>query len=173
MIVDLHGHYAMHLVEELHPNPLRALRSAPSPASNALLSRLSASLGADEQFQYDRHRRRRRRRAILQRLFGWITATFNYRSPASGPGVTLELMKKGGVGVVLSPLLDPFNKFGSLPGWIVTGALTVAGGVLLAIVHHLRLAALALVLAVLVVAARAILNWRASACSLALSSDRH
>jgi len=96
MIVDLHGHYAMHLVEELHPNPLRALRSAPSPASDALVREFRESLSAEKQLQFDRDRRRRRRRAILRSLFSWITATFNYRSPASGPGVTLELMKKGG-----------------------------------------------------------------------------
>ncbi len=118
MIVDLHGHYAMHLAEELHPNPLRALRSAPSPASDALVRKLRASLTAEEQIRYDRHRRTRRHRVILRSLFSWINATFNYRSTASGPGVTLELMKKGGVGVVLSPLLDPFNEFGSLPGWM-------------------------------------------------------
>jgi len=168
MIVDLHAHYAMHLVEELHPNPLRALRSALSPASEALVKKLGALLSAEEQLQYDRHRRRRRRRAILRSLFSWISATFNYRSPASGPGVTLELMKKGGVGVVLSPLLDPFNEFGSLPGWIVAAALAVAGGFLLAIFHHLLLAALALVLAILVVAVLAFLNWRASRSGSAL-----
>src|SRR5437879_6170590 len=129
MIVDLHAHYAMHLVEELQPNPLRALRAAPSPVSDALVSTLRASLSStEEQLQFDRHRRRRRRRAILRSLFSWINATFNYRSPASGPGVTLELMKKGGVGVVLSPLLDPFNEFGSLPGWILAAALPTAVG---------------------------------------------
>ncbi len=128
MIVDLHGHYAMHLAEELHPNPLRALRSAPSPASGALVRKLRESLSAEEQLRYDRHRRRRRHRAILRSLFSWINATFNYRSTASGPGVTLELMKKGGVGVVLSPLLDPFNEFGSLPGWILAAVLLAAGG---------------------------------------------
>ena len=169
MIVDLHAHYAMHLVEELQPNPLRALRATLSPASDALVKKLRASLSTTkEQLQFDRHRRRRRRRAILRSLFSWINATFNYRSPASGPGVTLELMKKGGVGVVLSPLLDPFNEFGSLPGWIVAAALAVAGGFLLAIFHHPRLAALALALAVLVVAALAFLNWRASLSGSAL-----
>jgi microsomal dipeptidase-like Zn-dependent dipeptidase len=168
MIVDLHAHYAMHLVEELQPNPLRALRAAPSPASEALVRNHRESLSADEQRQFDRHRRRRRHRAILRSLFSWINATFNYRSPASGPGVTLELMKKGGVGVVLSPLLDPFNEFGSLPGWILAAALAVAGGFLLAIFHHPRLAALALALAVLVFAALAFLNWRASRSGSAL-----
>ena len=70
MIVDLHAHYAMHLVEELHPNPLRALRSALSPASDTLVSKLRASLSStEEQLQFDRHRRRRRRRAILRSLF--------------------------------------------------------------------------------------------------------
>ncbi|HXI64859.1 MAG TPA: membrane dipeptidase [Gemmatimonadales bacterium] len=175
MIVDLHAHYAMHLVEELHPHPLRALRSALSPASDALVKKLGALLSAEEQLQYDRHRRRRRRRAILRSLFSWINATFNYRSPASGPGVTLELMKKGGVGVVLSPLLDPFNEFGSLPGWILAWALLAAAAVLLAVfavvahsVIYLLLAALALVLALLVVAVLAILNWRASLSGSAL-----
>ena len=167
MIVDLHGHYAMHLVEELHPNPLRALRSAPSPASDALVTEFRASLSAEERLQFERHRRRRRRRAILRSLFSWITATFNYRSPASGPGVTLELMKKGGVGVVLSPLLDPFNEFGSLPGWILAVVLPAAGGVLLVLVAvvcgaWLLWPALALVLlALLVVAVLATLNERA------------
>jgi len=176
MIVDLHAHYAMHLVEELHPNPLRALRSALSPASEARVSEFRASLSTtEEQRQFDRHRRRRRRRAILRSLFSWISATFNYRSPASGPGVTLELMKKGGVGVVLSPLLDPFNEFGSLPGWILAAVLLAAAVVPLvvfAVVAHsvvyLLLAALALVLALLVVATLAILNWRASGSGSAL-----
>jgi len=176
MIVDLHAHYAMHLVEELHPNPLRALRSAPSPASEARVSEFRASLSTtEEQRQFDRHRRRRRRRAILRSLFSWINATFNYRSPASGPGVTLELMKKVGVGVVLSPLLDPFNEFGSLPGWILAAVLLAAAVVPLvvfAVVAHsvvyLLLAALALVLALLVVAVVAILNWRASGSGSAL-----
>ena len=167
MIVDLHGHYAMHLAEELHPNPLRALRSAPSPGSDALVREFRDSLGAEEQRRFDRHRRRRRRRAILRSLFSWITATFNYRSPASGPGVTLELMKKGGVGVVLSPLLDPFNEFGSLPGWILAAVLLPAGAVLLVLVAvvcgaWLLWAALALVLlALLVIAVLATLNERA------------
>src|SRR5690349_10096219 len=175
MIVDLHAHYAMHLVEELQPNPLRALRAAPSPASDALVRNHRESLSAEEQLRFDRHRRRRRHRAILRSLFSWINATFNYRSPASGPGVTLELMKKGGVGVVLSPLLDPFNEFGSLPGWILAWALPVAAAALLvvfAVVAHsvvyLLLAALALVLAILVVAVLAILNWRASLSGSAL-----
>ncbi len=193
MIVDLHAHYAMHLVEELHPNPLRALRSAPSPASEARVREFRASLSdAEKQRRFDRHRRRRRRRAILRSLFSWITATFNYRSPASGPGVTLELMKKGGVGVVLSPLLDPFNEFGSLPGWILAFALPVAAAVLLVVVgvvngavellrphtavavsiahfvDYLLLAALALVLALLVVAVLAIVNRRAARSGSAL-----
>jgi microsomal dipeptidase-like Zn-dependent dipeptidase len=168
MIVDLHAHYAMHLVEELQPNPVRALRATPSPASEALVRNHRESLSADERLRFDRHRRRRRHRAILRSLFSWIVVTFNYRSPASGPGVTLELMKKGGVGVVLSPLLDPFNEFGSLPGWIVAAALAVAGGFLLAIFHHPRLAALALALAVLVVAVLAVLNRRASRSGAAL-----
>ncbi len=188
MIVDLHGHYAMHLAEELHPNPLRALRSAASPASDALVRKLRASLSAEEQIRYDRHRRTRRHRVILRSLFSWINATFNYRSTASGPGVTLELMKKGGVGVVLSPLLDPFNEFGSLPGWILAAVLPAAGGVLLGlvavvgcgvlallrshtavavcmaqIVDCLLLTALGLLLfALLVVAFLATLNWGAS-----------
>jgi microsomal dipeptidase-like Zn-dependent dipeptidase len=187
MIVDLHAHYAMHLVEELQPNPLRALRAAPSPASEALVRNHRESLSADEQRRFDRHRRRRRHRAILRSLFSWINATFNYRSPASGPGVTLELMKKGGVGVVLSPLLDPFNEFGSLPTWILAALLPAAGGGLLILVAlvcgavellrwhtahvvvYLLLAALALmVLAFLVVAVLAILNWRASRSGSAL-----
>jgi len=197
MIVDLHAHYAMHLVEELQPNPLRALRAAPSPASEARVREFRESLSADERLRFDRHRRRRRRRAILRSLFSWINATFNYRSIASGPGVTLELMKKGGVGVVLSPLLDPFNEFGSLPGWILAALIPAAGAVLLVLVAlvdllgwgavallgshtavavcmahlvlYLLLAALALVvLALLVVAVLAILNWRASSSGSAL-----
>src|SRR5690348_943249 len=194
MIVDLHAHYAMHLVEELQPNPLRALRATPSPASDALVKKLRASLSTtEEQLQFDRHRRRRRRRAILRSLFSWISATFNYRSSASGPGVTLELMKKGGVGVVLSPLLDPFNEFGSLPGWILAAAVPVTGVFLalvamvfygaVALLHwhtavavymahivvYLLLAALAFVLlALLVVAVLATLNWWASRSGSAL-----
>jgi len=76
-------------------------------------------------------------------------------------------MKKGGVGVVLSPLLDPFNEFGSLPGWILAVVVPAAGGVLLVLVAvvcgaWLLWAALALVLlALLVVAVLATLNERA------------
>jgi microsomal dipeptidase-like Zn-dependent dipeptidase len=106
-------------------------------------------------------------------------------------------MKKGGVGVVLSPLLDPFNEFGSLPGWILAAAVPAAGAVLLVlvalvdllgwgavellrlhtavaacmarIVVYLLLAALALaLLALLVVVVLAILNWRASGSGSAL-----
>src|SRR5690349_15133126 len=193
MIVDLHAHYAMHLVEELQPNPLRALRAAPSPASDALVRNHRESLSAEEQLRFDRHRRRRRHRAILRSLFSWINATFNYRSPASGPGVTLELMKKGGVGVVLSPLLDPFNEFGSLPGWILAALVPAAGGGLLVlvalvggavallrlhtavavclahIVGYLLLIGLALLLfALLVITVLATLNWRASRSGSAL-----
>jgi microsomal dipeptidase-like Zn-dependent dipeptidase len=99
---------------------------------------------------------------------------FNYRSPGSGPGVTLELMKKGGVGVVLSPLLDPFNELGSLPGWILAAALLAAGGVLLIVVAvvcgavELLTGLASVLLALMIVTVLAILNWRASRSGSAL-----
>jgi len=131
MIVDLHAHYAMHLMDEYQLNPARALRSArsaprhpggPHPATSPILARYY-----DETDQY---RRPRRVRVVFLWLFRWINVAFNYRSLTSGPGVTLELMKKGGVGVVLSPLLDPLNEFGGLPTWLLAVAFSFAGFVL-------------------------------------------
>jgi membrane dipeptidase len=133
MIVDLHAHYAMHLMDEQHPNPLRVLRWARSEASRLREGELPESLSEAEKISYRRHRRTRHRRAVLRSLFSWINAALNYRSITSGPGVTVELMKKGGVGVVLSPLMDPFNELGSLPGWILAAVLPVVGGLLLAL----------------------------------------
>jgi microsomal dipeptidase-like Zn-dependent dipeptidase len=130
MIVDLHGHYAMHLMDEHHYSLAKVLawfRSAPGPSPYR-----GARAGKRRRHRDERHRYRgpRRFRALFLWLFRWINAGFNYRSTTSGPGVTLELMKKGRVGVVLSPLLDPLNEFGAIPMWVVSVASVAAGTVL-------------------------------------------
>ncbi|HEV2749295.1 MAG TPA: membrane dipeptidase [Gemmatimonadales bacterium] len=56
---------------------------------------------------------------MLLSLLRLLNPIANYRSPTSGPGVTLEKMRKGGVGVVLSPLYEPLDELGGSTAWIL------------------------------------------------------
>ncbi|MCW3063694.1 MAG: peptidase [Solirubrobacterales bacterium] len=84
MICDLHAHYPMHLVPG---------------GSEATLDALTR---ADERVSFaDR---------VRARLIGLASRFANYRSFFSGPGVTVEKMRAGGVGVALSVLYSPFDE---------------------------------------------------------------
>jgi membrane dipeptidase len=78
VIVDLHAHYAMHLMPP-----------GEGSAHEPLTSR-----------QW-RARWRARLLALISRLA-------NYQGPGGGPSVTIDLMRRGRVGVVLSALYSPF-----------------------------------------------------------------
>ncbi|MDP8942686.1 MAG: dipeptidase [Actinomycetota bacterium] len=78
MIADLHAHYPMHLM--------------PPGAGSA----------------HDALRARRRRARWRARLLDAFSRLANYQGPAGGPGVTVDLMRRGRVGVVLSVLYSPF-----------------------------------------------------------------
>jgi microsomal dipeptidase-like Zn-dependent dipeptidase len=84
MIVDLHAHYAMHVIPE-KPLGVRQLL-----ASSA-----------------DRRRLRDRARALLT---GLASLFFNYRSPWAGPRVRMEYLREGGVGVALSAVLSAIDE---------------------------------------------------------------
>ena len=84
MIVDLHAHYAMHLIPE-KPLGVRHLL-----ASSA-----------------DRRRVRDRVRALLT---GLASLFLNYRSPWSGPRVRMAYLREGGVGVALSVVLSAIDE---------------------------------------------------------------
>src|SRR5215208_5428302 len=80
MIVDLHAHYPMHLLEPRRANTHAAV-IAPwkgSPWRGWLLDILSRS--------------------------------FNYEGPGGAPAVTVELARQGDVGAVLSVLFEPFDE---------------------------------------------------------------
>ena len=108
MIVDLHAHYPMHLMDEhLAAHPVlvwKWLWSAPPSRQRAHVARV-------------RYRPQRRYRALLASLLRLLNPIANYRSLTSGPGVTLEKMRKGGVGVVLSPLYEPLDELGGILLW--------------------------------------------------------
>jgi microsomal dipeptidase-like Zn-dependent dipeptidase len=96
VIVDLHAHYPMHLM--------------PS-ARGSVLKLIGTPRG--------RWRLLDRARAFLLRI---ISRFGNYASFESGPGVTVPLMRSGGVGVALSVLYSPFDemdltvRYPALPG---------------------------------------------------------
>jgi microsomal dipeptidase-like Zn-dependent dipeptidase len=83
VIADLHAHYAMHLV----------------PRAKGTVEVASTAKG--------RNRLRDRLRA---RLVGFASRFANYQSFEAGPRVTVELLRKGGVGVVYSVLYSPFDE---------------------------------------------------------------
>lgn len=83
MIADLHAHYAIHLVPEAH----EALAIAKKARG--------------------RRRLRDRLRAIA---IGLLSRFANYESFDSGPRVTIRSLREGGVGVVLSVLISPFDE---------------------------------------------------------------
>jgi hypothetical protein len=84
MIVDLHTHYAMHLLPRDDGTPLDLLATAKG-----------------------RGRLRDRMRA---RLVGLASRFANYRSFESGPRVTMPLLRAGGVGVALSVAYSFFDE---------------------------------------------------------------
>ena len=85
MIADLHAHYPMHLVEELHGSPIEAVTTASG--------------------------RRRVRDAVRAWLVGLASRFHNYRSFDSGPRVTVESLAAGDVRVALSVLYAFFDEF--------------------------------------------------------------
>jgi microsomal dipeptidase-like Zn-dependent dipeptidase len=84
MIVDLHAHYAMHLVPGRPVGVWRLLRSSSG-----------------------RRRLRARARALLT---GVASLFLNYRSPWAGPRVRMEYLRQGGVGVALSVVLSAIDE---------------------------------------------------------------
>jgi microsomal dipeptidase-like Zn-dependent dipeptidase len=84
MIADLHAHYPMHLV--------------PAERGSAIDSITTAS------------GRTRLRDAVRARLVGLASRFANYRSFDSGPRVTVESLRAGGVGVALSVLYAFFDE---------------------------------------------------------------
>jgi microsomal dipeptidase-like Zn-dependent dipeptidase len=47
---------------------------------------------------------------LRARIVRWLSRDFNYQAPGGNPGVTLEEMQDGVVGVILSPLYSPFDE---------------------------------------------------------------
>ena len=96
MIVDLHAHYAMHLLPQ----------SAGTP-----IDLFSTANGRD-----------RLRDRIRARLIGFASRIANYRSFESGPRVTVPQLQQGRVGVALSVVYSFFDEldldapYGAPPG---------------------------------------------------------
>lgn len=84
-VVDLHAHYAMHLLPDAAGDPL------------SLLTRGAAG-----------DRWRDRANAALVRLASRVA---NYESTSAGPGVTVPRMLEGGVAVCCSALYSPFDEW--------------------------------------------------------------
>jgi microsomal dipeptidase-like Zn-dependent dipeptidase len=78
VIADLHAHYAMHLMPPGAESALRPMTS------------------------------REWRSRWRARLLGAISRLANYQGPGGGPSVTIDLMRRGRVGVALSALYWPF-----------------------------------------------------------------
>lgn len=87
MIADLHAHYPMHLA---------------APGERDVLELLTSGRGLGDIA-----------RGLIIELASRIA---NYRSFDSGPGVTIETLRAGGVGVVLSVLYSPFSELDDAPG---------------------------------------------------------
>jgi microsomal dipeptidase-like Zn-dependent dipeptidase len=86
VLVDLHAHYPMHLLPPAQADT-RAAVTAPRPGA--------------------------RWKAILVDV---LSRVFNYQGPGGAPGVTVELMRAGDVGAVLSVLYSPLDEMDlSLP----------------------------------------------------------
>jgi membrane dipeptidase len=84
MIVDLHAHYAMHLVPQGAGTPIDMLSTAKG--------------------------RERLRDRLRARLIGLASRFANYRSFESGPRVTIPKLQEGHVGVALSVLYSFFDE---------------------------------------------------------------
>jgi microsomal dipeptidase-like Zn-dependent dipeptidase len=80
MIVDLHAHFPMHLLPP-EQRDTHAAVLAPWPGS--------------------------RWRSVILEILSRLA---NYQGPRGGPGVTVELMRKGNVGAALSVLYAPFDE---------------------------------------------------------------
>jgi microsomal dipeptidase-like Zn-dependent dipeptidase len=91
VIVDLHAHYPMQLVPD---------------GPDAVLEAMTTREG--------RRRWRDRFRARLVRL---LSLFGNWRSAGSGPRVTVDKMRAGGVGVALSVLYSPFDEMDIGPAY--------------------------------------------------------
>ncbi len=96
MIVDLHAHYAMHLIPEAEGTPIDLFSTAKG--------------------------RGRLRDRVRARLVGLASRFANYRSFESGPRVTIPQLREGGVGVALSVVYSFFDEldldapYGAPPG---------------------------------------------------------
>jgi membrane dipeptidase len=84
LIVDLHAHYAMHLVPQ---------------AAGTAIEMLSTAKGRD-----------RLRDRVRAHLTGLASRFANYRSFESGPRVTIPQLQEGRVGVALSVLYSFFDE---------------------------------------------------------------
>lgn len=80
MIVDLHAHFPMHLLKPRQADTHAAVRE-PWPDSAW--------------------------RGVLLEV---LSRLFNYQGPGGAPGVTVELLREGEVGAVLSVLFEPFDE---------------------------------------------------------------
>jgi len=89
VIVDLHAHYPMHVVD-----------------SDGSVVRLLRTRGG----------RRRLRDRVRALLVGFASLFANYRSPFSGPRVQVRYMREGGVTVALSVLYSFFDEADALDG---------------------------------------------------------
>jgi microsomal dipeptidase-like Zn-dependent dipeptidase len=86
MIVDLHAHYPMHIAASVRADGANTLGHMTHLRRPTLGDRVRAG--------------------IL-----WVASRwFNYRNPDAGPAVTVESLRAGGVGVVLSVLYCPFSE---------------------------------------------------------------
>ena len=84
MIVDLHAHYAMHLLPQTQGTPIDLFSTAEG--------------------------RERLRDRVRARLIGLASRFGNYRSFESGPRVTMPQLREGDVGVALSVLYSFFDE---------------------------------------------------------------
>ena len=84
MIVDLHAHYAMHLLPQTTGTPIDMLSTAKG--------------------------RGRLRDRVRARLIGFASRFANYRSFESGPRVTIPKLQEGNVGVALSVAYSFFDE---------------------------------------------------------------
>ncbi len=88
MIVDLHAHYPIHLAAEGRRGALEAIRSL--------------------------RRKSQGKRSFRQKFDAFIldlaSRLANYSRWSAGPGVTVEYLRQGGVGVALSVLYEPFDE---------------------------------------------------------------
>lgn len=128
-LVDLHAHYAMHLLPEYYSKPgslLKFVWRPPGPGEareeqqNQALVQLRSCPGADGLRATNRaaalahindlSRSQVQNAPWRARLLGLANLAMNFRSLYSGPGVTIDLMRAGGVGVALSVVHDPFDE---------------------------------------------------------------